>query len=275
MYYFACFAVLAAGYCLSLGYVSIVYHRCLAHGSITPKPWLKGFLVASGSWVTGVDAKAWVCMHRRHHEFSDTALDPHSPRNVGVLGVVREQLKSYETTLVGLIRKNREYTDRVQDLDFDISWLNRKRVWYLPYLFHLVIGVAIGLVFGAWLLGAAYWLGTMSHPLQGWAVNALGHARGGRNFDTDDDSRNNRLVAWLVAGEGYQNNHHQYPESARFSYRKSEVDLGYVACVALEKLGLMTVRREALIPRPPRALSTEARTAPAAPHGISADSART
>ncbi len=41
----------------------------------------------------------------------------------------------------------------------------------------------------------------MSHPVQGWMVNALGHAVGGRNFDTPDDSRNNTVVSWLVSGE--------------------------------------------------------------------------
>ena len=63
------------------------------------------------------------------------------------------------------------------------------------------------------------------------------------------NSRNNLLAAWLILGEGFQNNHHRYPASARFSYRRHEVDLGYGACVLLEKLGLLEIRREHLIPR--------------------------
>jgi len=93
----------------------------------------------------------------------------------------------------------------------------------------------------------------MSHPVQGGLVNSLGHAVGGRNFETDDNSRNNHLAAWLIFGEGFQNNHHRYPGSAKFSYRRHEIDLGYVACVALEKVGLAEINREHLIPRPARA----------------------
>jgi fatty-acid desaturase len=108
----------------------------------------------------------------------------------------------------------------------------------------VVLALAVG-----WLLGAAYFLGMMSHPVQGGLVNSLGHAWGGRNFDTPDNSRNNHPVAWLIFGEGFQNNHHRYPASARFSYRRHEVDLGYAACILLEKLGLVEIQRASLIPR--------------------------
>jgi fatty-acid desaturase len=86
--------------------------------------------------------------------------------------------------------------------------------------------------------------------VRGGIVNSLGHAIGGRNFETSDNSRNNHLAAWLVFGEGFQNNHHQYPGSAKFSYRALEIDMGYGACVVLEKLGLVEINREHLIPEP-------------------------
>jgi len=89
----------------------------------------------------------------------------------------------------------------------------------------------------------------MSHPVQGGLVNSLGHAVGSRNFETSDNSRNNHLAGWLIFGEGFQNNHHAYPGSASFSHRLHEVDLGYGACVVLEKLGLATINRACLIPR--------------------------
>ena len=98
-----------------------------------------------------------------------------------------------------------------------MHWLNRYRLWWLPTLLHIGIGAAIGFSFDMWLLGAAYSVGMLSHPLQGFVVNAFGHRFGGRNFDTPDHSRNNLIVAALVFGEGLQNNHHRYPASARFS----------------------------------------------------------
>ena len=90
----------------------------------------------------------------------------------------------------------------------------------------------------------------MSHPVQGGLVNTFGHAVGGRNFDTDDDSTNNLPVAWLVAGEGLQNNHHQYPRSAKFAFRAWEPDLGYTACRLFDAFGWLTIDRASLIPSP-------------------------
>jgi stearoyl-CoA desaturase (delta-9 desaturase) len=127
----------------------------------------------------------------------------------------------------------------VEDLPFDVSWLNRYHIWYLPYLVHGICAIGIGLVWHAWLLAACYWFGMMSHPLQGWMVNALAHRFGYRNFDVADNSRNNHFVAWLVFGEGYQNNHHFKPQSANFSHRKSELDLGFKMCRVLSAMRLL------------------------------------
>jgi stearoyl-CoA desaturase (delta-9 desaturase) len=90
----------------------------------------------------------------------------------------------------------------------------------------------------------------MSHPLEGWVVNSLGHAVGGRNFDTPDNSRNNLVAALLIVGEGLQNNHHRYPASARFSYRWPEIDPGYAMCRLLEIAGVLTISSATMIPSP-------------------------
>ena len=113
-----------------------------------------------------------------------------------------------------------------------------------------MLAAGLSLAAGGWLLGAAYFLGIMSHPIEGWVVNSLGHAVGGRNFDTPDNSRNNTAVAILMLGEGLQNNHHRYPASARFSYLASETDPGFAICRLLEAAGALTINREGLIPRP-------------------------
>lgn len=249
MYLAACAAVFLCAYLLNVLTITIGYHRSLAHKSVQLHPALRRLLIHGGNWVTGLDPKAWVVMHRLHHEHSDTPQDPHSPVNVGILGIGLEQLRSYKRVIIGLLKEDRAYTRYAKDLDFPLSPLNRSRLWYVPYLVHLLIGITLGLSVG-WLLGAAYYFGMMSHPVQGGLVNSFGHAVGGRNFDLDDNSRNNHVVAWLVVGEGFQNNHHRYPASATFSYRRSEIDLGYAACVAFEKLGLVEIDRAHLIPRP-------------------------
>lgn len=256
-----CFAAFVVAYAVNMTWVSVLYHRGLAHGAVALSPRMRRIVGFVGPWFTGMDAKTWVCMHRLHHTHSDAPDDPHSPRNVGLLGVVWAQLRSYERVMHRLVSGDPVANRLVADLDFPVAWANRKGLWLAPYVLHGGIAVGLSLATGIWPLGIAYWLGLMSHPLQGWAVNALGHAVGKRRFATPDDSRNNRLVAWLVFGEGLQNNHHAHPRSARFSAGRGEVDPGYWATRVLEILGILEVRREYLI----GAREPQAPIAPAAP----------
>ena len=231
--------VLVCAYLVNIIYISVFYHRALAHGAIVLRPWLRKFVIRTGVWLTGIDPKAWSCMHRTHHTESDTELDPHSPVHSGIIGTFVTQLRSYEKNLVGLILGRRQYTDVVADLEFPVSWIFRKKLWFLPYLVH--IGVATVIWFwlqNPWISGA-YFVGMMSHPLQGWLVNALGHSIGYRNFDLEDNSRNNTLVAWVTLGEGFQNNHHHDPGNPKFSVRFWEIDMGYWICRLLSLLGLV------------------------------------
>ncbi len=248
MYSLVCLLVFLVAYLVNSTYMSVFYHRALCHGAVTLRPAFRRFVVASGNWVTSLDPKGWVCMHRLHHAHSDTAGDPHSPVEHGLLGVCRAQHKSYGRTLVGLHRGTQRYADLVKDLDFPVHWLNTKRLWLLPLTLHLTIAVLCGVVGGMWLLGAGYFFGLMCHPIQGWLVNSFGHARGPRNFETADNSRNNRWVSLLIVGEGLQNNHHAFPASAKFAYAPGEFDLGYHICRLCERLGLLTIERKMLIP---------------------------
>ncbi len=248
MYYLVCGLVFLAAYLVNSTYMSVFYHRALCHGAVELRPWFRRFVVATGNWVTSLDPKGWVCMHRLHHAHSDTDDDPHSPVQHGILGVFRAQHKSYERVLGGLHRGKTRYTSQVEDLDFPVHWLNTKGLWLLPLAVHFTIALLFAFVGDMALLGAGYFFGLMCHPIQGWLVNSFGHAKGPRNFDIADNSRNNRWVSLLIVGEGLQNNHHAYPASAKFSYAPGEVDLGYRICRLGERLGLLTIRRSLLIP---------------------------
>ena len=196
--YLVCAAVLAGGYSLNLLYITIFYHRAVTHRALQLRPGLRRFVQYTGNWVTGLDLKAWVCMHRIHHANADRPDDPHSPANVGIIGVASAQLRSYERILAGLARHDEALTSVVKDLDFEVNWLNRRKLWYLPYAVHAAIAAVLWLATGLWPLGLVYFLGIMSHPVQGWIVNSFGHAVGSRNFDTPDNSRNNHVAAWLI-----------------------------------------------------------------------------
>lgn len=246
MYWFICILVFLAGYLINSFYVTVLYHRGLAHGAVKLKPWLTKFVVFSGNWITGLDPKAWACMHRRHHLYSDTEEDPHSPVFQGVFPLLYGQLKSYKKTLRGLITNQKSYTSFVTDLDFPVNFLNRQGLWYVPYFIHALIAAVMAVGLGHWLLGVAYWLGIMSHPVQGWMVNALAHRFGYRNFATADNSRNNYLVALLVWGEGYQNNHHHDPMAAKFASKWWEIDMGYHLCKIGKWMGILEFRPKKL-----------------------------
>lgn len=257
-----CALVFALSYLVNILYVTVFYHRGLTHKAVQLHPKVEKFVFATGNWVTGLDPKGWATMHRLHHQHSDTALDPHSPRNHGIIMLALAQLKSYERVLVGLARKEEPYTRIASDIDARVHWLNRKKLWWLPYALHAAIGAALGFAFDAWLLGACYYFGMVSHPVQGWMVNAFGHHSGYRNFKTSDDSRNNTLVAWLVAGEGFQNNHHRHPTSAKFSMRWWEMDWGYTMCLVLQAMGALKILHVAGNARDGREAQEEAQALP-------------
>jgi len=234
----------AFGYILNMFYITVLYHRGLTHQSIILGPKMMRWLSLTGIWVTGLDPKGWATMHRLHHLHSDTEKDPHSPIHQGVLGVWIGQYKGYRDTLSKLMHRNDpEVNKAISDIPFDISRISRVGLSNLPYIIHALITLAIWYFTGYFLIAAAYFFGIMSHPVQGWMVNSLAHKYGGRNFETSDHSKNNLLVALFVFGEGFQNNHHAFPRSAKFSVKKMEIDFGYAMCLVGEKLGLFKIAR--------------------------------
>jgi stearoyl-CoA desaturase (delta-9 desaturase) len=221
-----------AGYLLNMFTITVFYHRVVTHRAVTLSSGLFKFLTAAGPWLTGLDPKSWACVHRVHHLQSDQKGDPHSPIQVGVMGVWLAQYRSYLYYMQRMIRKDDEVLNQLMsDVSFDVSAVNRLGLSNLPYALHFLIGFLIAWFFRLPWAGAAYVAGIMSHPVQGWMVNALSHRYGYRNFETNDHSRNNLWVAAIAFGEGFQNNHHAQPQSAKFSKRFWEFDPGYGLCV--------------------------------------------
>ena len=63
---------------------------------------------------------------------------------------------------------------------------------------------------------------------------------GYRNYETREDSRNNWLFALLTNGEGWHNNHHADPRSARHGHKWWEVDVTYISLRICEMLGIIS-----------------------------------
>jgi stearoyl-CoA desaturase (delta-9 desaturase) len=72
-----------------------------------------------------------------------------------------------------------------------------------------------------------------------FAINSFAHRFGSRRFATQDASRNNAFLALLTLGEGWHNNHHQFPGAARQGLRWWELDPTYYVLRLLAALGLV------------------------------------
>ena len=72
-----------------------------------------------------------------------------------------------------------------------------------------------------------------------WLVNSATHMWGSRRFATRDDSRNSWWVALLTFGEGWHNNHHAHPVSARHGLAWYEFDISWITLKALTAIGVV------------------------------------
>ncbi len=213
--------------CLGIG---MSYHRLLTHRSYkVPKP-LEYFLCICATTSLEGGPLFWVATHRMHHQFADKPGDPHSPHEGGFWAhmgwLLVGESKHSNTQLMG-----RYAPDLARDPVY--RFINR---WhYVP-----VILLAFALfALGGWpmLLWPIFFRVTLGLHFT-WMVNSITHMWGGRRFDTRDDSRNNALVAMVTFGEGWHNNHHAHPVSARHGLAWYELDITWLHINLLKKLGI-------------------------------------
>jgi stearoyl-CoA desaturase (delta-9 desaturase) len=71
-----------------------------------------------------------------------------------------------------------------------------------------------------------------------WSINSVCHIWGSRPFNSHDESRNNPIFGVLGLGEGWHNNHHAFPTSARHGLKWWQLDISYIIILAMSKVGL-------------------------------------
>jgi fatty-acid desaturase len=227
-------ANLAAGMFLwwlagSLG-IGVGYHRLLTHRGFKVPKWLEYTLSIFGTLALQSGPLTWVTTHRVHHAFTETERDPHSPR-FGTywahMGWIMRG-KAQQQTWADMQRYCPDFAnDRVH------QWINK--YYYIPTLIVAAGLFAIGgwtmILWGVFLKTVIGWHFT-------WLVNSATHMWGTRRFETRDDSRNNGLIAAITWGEGWHNNHHAYPRSARHGLAWYEIDLNWIQIRLLEMVGL-------------------------------------
>jgi fatty-acid desaturase len=210
--------------------IGMGYHRLLTHrGYQTPK-WMEYLLALCASLSLEGGPLAWVATHRRHHQLTDRPGDPHSPQDGGWWShagwVVHGSSANAEPALL---------TKYAPDLQKDAFHRCLDRYHWVPLT---VLAIALLAVGGwAWVLWGIFLRVTLGLHAT-WLVNSATHMWGSRRFDTRDDSRNNWLVALLTGGEGWHNNHHAHPVSARHGIAWYELDFNYYGIWLMGQLGL-------------------------------------
>jgi len=213
----------------SLG-IGMGYHRLLTHrGYKTPK-WLEYFLTVCGTLALEGGPIAWVGTHRVHHQNTDKEGDPHSPRDGGLWSHM-----GWIMTGKAMHNTSGELLPFVPDLRKDKFqvWISK---WHWVPL--TVLGVALFAI-GGWpfLLWGIFFRTTIGLHAT-WLVNSATHMWGSQRFRTGDTSTNSFWVAILTFGEGWHNNHHAAPQSARHGIAWYEIDLNWYGIAALRTLGL-------------------------------------
>jgi stearoyl-CoA desaturase (delta-9 desaturase) len=246
----------------SLG-IGMSYHRLLTHrGYKTPK-WVEYFLTWCATLALEGGPIFWVATHRIHHQFSDEEGDPHSPidgkwwSHMG--WIIMGKSMHHDTTTLARY---------VPDLTKD-----KVHVWLTKY--HYTSNIILGVILYA--IGGWPWLlwGVFARVVVGlhatWMVNSVTHLWGSRRFATKDLSTNNFMVAIVTFGEGWHNNHHAHPVSARHGMTWYEVDMNWYGIWALNKLGLARhvykVELDNLPPKPALVRDVEASAVMAATSG--------
>ncbi len=213
---------------ISVFFQTFFLHRYGAHRQFTmSKGWERFFhlctYVAQGS--SFLSPRGYAILHRMHHAYSDTAKDPHSPRNhANALAMMWHTKHAYDGFAYRRVDPEPRFDGGTPDwpaLDrLSQSWPARI-AWMGAYtLFY-------------WQFASSPWLWALlplhfvMGPIHGAIVNWCGHRYGYRNFGSDDDSKNTLAFDFLTAGELFQNNHHEYAMSPNFAVRRFELDPTY------------------------------------------------
>lgn len=230
-----------AFYGLRMFAITAFYHRYFSHRSFrTSRPVQFAFALL-GATAIQRGPLWWAAHHRIHHRHSDQEGDTHSPAREG-----------FWWSHMGWFLSRENLRTRVENIgDFakypELRWLDRYDMVVPLLLIPVLYGM--GWALETWAPG----LGTTAFQFLVWgfsvstvalyhctfSINSLAHRFGSRSYETKDDSRNSLWLSLLTFGEGWHNNHHHYPGSARMGFRWWQIDVSYWGLRTLAALGLV------------------------------------
>ncbi len=241
---------MVVGHFLTIGGITLGYHRALAHRAVDLTSCTRRITLILGAMASQGPPSFWVASHRAHHGDPDGPNDPHSPWPVGRLGTTDLKHCFHSHTgwmLTGAARLDSRLARDIRS-DLVSIWVDRH---YLSIVLAGLVLPALAINIGQFtipaLLLSIYWTGlvriSITHQAT-WMVNSVCHIWGYRNHNTGDCSRNNWLVALLTLGEGWHNNHHANPRKAQHGEKWWEIDPTYFVLRSLTKLKLARYRME-------------------------------
>jgi stearoyl-CoA desaturase (delta-9 desaturase) len=212
--------------------IGLGYHRLHTHRSYKAPKWLDYFLAICGTMTLEGGPIFWVAVHRVHHQLSDKPGDPHSPHDGAWWAHILWML-------LGDPYHNRpEIANKyAPDMLRDKFYVALTKWHWVPLLvFGLAVWAFAGYEMMLWLVFFRVVFGLHAT----WLVNSASHMWGYKRFATRDDSRNNWWVAIITFGEGWHNNHHAHPASARHGLAWFEIDPSWMQIRLLEMLGIVS-----------------------------------
>ncbi len=215
--------------CIGLG-ISLGYHRLHTHRSFKVPLVMEYFFALCGALTLEGGPIFWVATHRIHHQKSDQPGDPHSPRD-GAWWAHAGWIMFGEANHANT-RMMAKYAPDLAKHRFYI-WLNNYH-WIPQVVLGLILLAVGGLPMMLWGICLRVTVGLHAT----WLVNSATHMWGSRRFNTRDDSRNNWWVALMTFGEGWHNNHHAHPTSARHGLAWYEFDPSWLTLRLLRSLGV-------------------------------------
>lgn len=190
----------------------MMLHRYYSHKSFEFKnKYIKWFFTILAILTGRGSPLGWSYLHRKHHAYSDTEKDPHSPKYLGykIFGFGHYKTQEEEPMQIFIVK----------DLMSKEQLFIHK--WYIAIILSFVCMIAlvnVELLYFVWVLPAF-----LVHLSQ-TNFNYFGHMNGYRNFQIKDDSRNNIYLFPIILGEAWHNNHHNNPTSVTTKIKPYEYD---------------------------------------------------
>lgn len=230
-----------ASYFARMFFITGFYHRYFSHRTFDTSRPMQFLFAVAGNTAVQRGALWWAAQHRHHHAHSDEPEDPHSPVAHGLYWSHMGWLTSQSNfrTRHELIPDLAKYPELrwLDRFDTAVPALYAVGTFLLGFLLNRFVP-ALG-VDGPQMLVWGFFISTAALLHATCLVNSAAHWWGSRPYKTTDQSRNNLWVALVTLGEGWHNNHHHYPASARQGFRWWEIDVTYYMLKAMGAIGLI------------------------------------